>query len=79
MAICTNVDAATMEAHGYLAALMNWYDMMKTHYIYIRIWIRMCSGYAVGLDIAVLGTCEGSHPKIKSYTSSICMHVNDIC
>ena len=35
MTICTNVDAATMEAHGHLVALMNWSDMVKTHYIYI--------------------------------------------
>ena len=32
MTICTNVDAATMEAHGHLAALMKWSDMVKTHY-----------------------------------------------
>ena len=68
MTICTDVDAATMEAHGHLAALMNWSDMVKTHYLS---WIRMYSGYAVDLDIAVLRICEGSHPRVYSYTSSI--------
>ena len=28
MTICTKVDAATMEAHRHLAALMNWSDMV---------------------------------------------------
>ena len=45
MTICTNMDAAIMEAHGHLAALLNWSDMVKTHYYIVESDVeRICCG-----------------------------------